>query len=88
LISGGDQRTGVEMEMRLRDAQALERRIELKRRDDPVESLVVLVADTRGNRRVLSEHSGLFRGLARVSFGTISRLLHDGYHPPSSLVLL
>jgi transcriptional regulator with XRE-family HTH domain len=41
----------VEAESRLRDAQATQRRIELKRRDDPrITRLILLVADTANNR--------------------------------------
>lgn len=54
MISGRDKRTGVELEMRLRDSQALERRVRLKMRDDPIDELLLLVADTRANREVLN----------------------------------
>ncbi len=43
----GQGRTAVELEMRLHDTQALERRIALKRRDDPTDGFLLLVADTR-----------------------------------------
>lgn len=76
------------MEMRVRDAQATERRINMKRRDDAVDSLVVLVADTHANRRVLRENPGLFPGLARLTFGTLTRLLRAGQHPPDALVFV
>jgi transcriptional regulator with XRE-family HTH domain len=40
----------VEAEMRLRDLQALQRRLELKKRDGAVDRLILLVPDTRSNR--------------------------------------
>jgi transcriptional regulator with XRE-family HTH domain len=45
---------GVEAETRLRDAQAVQRRIELKRRDDPrIARIVLLLADTAHHRGVV-----------------------------------
>ncbi len=88
LISGRGRRTALEMEMRIRDAQALQRRMELKRRDDPVDALVLLLADTHANRRALAESGGLFPGYARLTFRELTRLLRDGQHPPDALVFV
>lgn len=45
----------IEAESRLRDVQATQRRIELKRRDDPrIARVVILVADTARNRAALA----------------------------------
>ena len=87
LISGSGKRTGVELEMRLRDAQALERRMSLKRQDDPVDRFVLLVANTRGNRQVLRDYPQLFPSLARLGFAAVTRVLERGEHPPDCLVL-
>lgn len=43
----------VDAETRLHDVQAFSRRLALKSRDDAVDVLILLVADTRHNRRVL-----------------------------------
>jgi transcriptional regulator with XRE-family HTH domain len=43
-------RIGVEAETRIRDGQALLRRLALKRRDGGVDRLILLISDTRGNR--------------------------------------
>ncbi len=59
----------VEAEMRLFDLQALDRRIGLKRRDGGLAIVVLLVADTHGNRRHLAEH----REVLRPSFPLDSR---------------
>lgn len=88
VIYGLGRRTALEMEMRITDAQALERRIELKRRDDPVESFVLLIADSRHNQRVLADQRQLFPDLTRLSFGELGRLLRSGHHPPNALVLV
>jgi transcriptional regulator with XRE-family HTH domain len=60
---------GIEAEMRLFDLQALDRRIALKRRDGRLEIVILLVADTHGNRRRLAEH----REALRPSFPLDSR---------------
>lgn len=78
----------MEMEMRIRDGQELERRIALKRRDDPVDNFVLLVADTHANRRVLRENPQLFPNLARLTYTTLVGFLRAGQHPPNALVLV
>jgi transcriptional regulator with XRE-family HTH domain len=50
LIRLGAVRIGVEAETRIRDGQALLRRLALKRRDGGVDRMLLVVADTRGNR--------------------------------------
>ena len=52
-ISDSREAIGVEAETRLRDAQAFERRVALKRRDGQVERLVIVLADSRANRSAL-----------------------------------
>jgi transcriptional regulator with XRE-family HTH domain len=47
-------RARVEAETRIADGQALERRLSLKDRDDPTGHLILLVSDTRTNRRALA----------------------------------
>lgn len=88
LITGSGKRTGVELEMRLRDAQAVERRIRLKRQDDPVDRFALLVANTRNNRDVLREYPELFPDLSRLGFRPVARVLARGQHPPDCLVLV
>lgn len=88
MILGAGRRTGVELEMRLRDAQAAERRINLKRRDDPVDGFLLLIADTRTNRRVLRELPDLFGDLARLRPRTVIAALEAGGHPPTGLLLV
>jgi hypothetical protein len=47
-------RARVEAETRIADGQALERRLSLKLRDDPTGHLILLVSDTRTNRRAVA----------------------------------
>lgn len=88
MVSGSGKRTGFEMEMRVRDGQALERRIALKRRDDPVDGVVLLLADTNANRRLLRDNPLLFPDLARLRLAALTRMLRDGQHPPGSVVFV
>jgi hypothetical protein len=88
VIRGSGKRTAVELEMRLRDGQALERRINLKRRDDPTEAFILLIADTRTNRRVLAENVDLFGELPRLRARRVHAALTAGEHPPSGILLV
>jgi len=49
---------GLEVETRLRDIQAIDRRVMLKLRDSHVDRAIILVASTRGNRTTLRELDG------------------------------
>jgi hypothetical protein len=55
LISGPNWAVAVEAETRVRDVQALERRIALKSRDGRVSTVLLLMSDTRHHRRILDE---------------------------------
>lgn len=50
LVSDRASHVGVEAETRMTDAQALERRVALKRRDGGVDRVIMVIADTRANR--------------------------------------
>ena len=54
LLESPSARVGLEAETRLRDVQALQRRIEAKVRDGAVSCVVLVVADTRGNRAAVA----------------------------------
>lgn len=88
MLYGTGLRTAIEFEMRLRDIQALLRRVDLKRRDDPTDSFVLLVADTRANRRILAEFAGMFVDLPRLRRGAVRSALGSGSHPPTGILLV
>ena len=88
VLYGHRERTAIELEMRLRDVQAVQRRIGLKRRDDPTDHFLLLVADTRTNRRVLAEFAGLFSDLARLRPTDVRAALAAGRHPGTGIVLV
>ena len=88
MLFGRGERTALELEMRLYDAQAVERRVELKRRDDPTEHFLLLIAATRTNRRVLAAFPGLFVDLPRLKLAAIRAALAAGRHPGTGMVLV
>jgi transcriptional regulator with XRE-family HTH domain len=73
---------GVDAETRLHDIQAIQRRMELKRRDGNVDRVLLVVADTRHNRRVLDEHgialAGSFPARPRAVLEGLSRGIDPG----------
>jgi transcriptional regulator with XRE-family HTH domain len=87
MIYGHGRRTAVEVEMRIRDGQAVERRLSLKRRDDPPDAFLLVVADTEWNRRLLAS-GGLFRDLRRLRRSRVLRTLGRGEHPDTGIILL
>jgi transcriptional regulator with XRE-family HTH domain len=88
VLDDASGRTKVEVEMRLHDAQALERRVNLKRRDDPAGGFLLVVADTDRNRSVLAEHPNLFPDLPRLRPSIVRAALLAGRLPPTGLVVL
>lgn len=62
VISSSGVRVGIEAETRLRDLQAVERRVSLKRRDSGLGFAVLVVSDTRNNRRVVRDYADLLAG--------------------------
>jgi transcriptional regulator with XRE-family HTH domain len=88
VIEGRGWRVPVEAETRLRDVQALSRRIALKQRDDQGGIVILLVADTRHKRHVL-RHGGpdlvaTFPAQGRAALAALS----DGRQPSGSGIVL
>jgi transcriptional regulator with XRE-family HTH domain len=88
VLDDGSDRMTVEVEMRLHDAQALERRVNLKRGDDPAGRFMLVVADTNRNRSVLAEQPNLFPDLPRLVPAIVRAALLAGHLPPTGLVVL
>lgn len=88
VVYGHDQRTGVELEVRLGDVQAMTRRHNLKRRDDPVDHFLLALAETRHNRRVIAEHGDLLAGLPRLRRSAVRAALRAGTHPGTGLLFV
>lgn len=89
MIVGSGEAGFAEGEVRLGDLQALSRRIDLKLRDDPRGTIVILVvARTRHNQRVLGEHREALRAQFPLDGAAIARALRAGRLPPASGIIV
>jgi hypothetical protein len=88
-VDGDRQPFFVECESHAGDAQALERRIRLKQRDDPRAGTVILVLGRSDHhRRFLAQHREVFRDLLPADPPSILRALRQGRRPPASGIVL
>jgi transcriptional regulator with XRE-family HTH domain len=87
-IEGGKWSVPVDAETRLRDIQALTRRVALKARDDDQEVVILLVADTRHNRRVLRLAAADLAGMFPVPGRDVLAALVEGRKPRGSGVIM
>lgn len=78
----------IEAESRLRDVQALKRRINLKCRDAAAGRIVLLVADTRHNRHVLRMYEAEFAAEYPMPGRVALAALRAGHRPEGSSVIL
>jgi transcriptional regulator with XRE-family HTH domain len=78
----------VEAESRLRDVQALLRRLALKCRDAGVDCVLLLVADTRHNRHVLRMYEAEFAAAFSVPGKVALAALRAGVRPEGSTVVM
>jgi hypothetical protein len=89
VVSAPEWRVAVEAETRLRDVQALERRIALKQRDGAIEIVVLLVRATRHNHAVLRSLGAAFESQFPMPGRRALELLTAGVQPgANSLVVL
>jgi transcriptional regulator with XRE-family HTH domain len=88
LVGGPGFRIGVDAETRIRDAQAVQRRVALKHRDSGVEHAILLVRDTRWNRQVLREAAASLQGSFPVSGSHALKALAGGRDPGGSAIVL
>jgi hypothetical protein len=70
------------------DIQALERRIALKQRDGEVDVVILVVADTRHNRRVLDLHRDALRPLLPLESRQVLASMRNGRLPDRSGIVL
>ena len=87
MITGSAWRAAVDAETVLDDIQAVERRVTLKQRDGGVEHVILLVADTRRNRRALRAAPAAFGAFSRDA-RTVLRALRRGDGPGTSAIVL
>ena len=81
-------RVGVEAETRARDVQELQRRLALKQRDGGIDSLILLLADTRHNRAFLSSAGQGFLAAFPVDGRTALGRLAASREPGGNAVIL
>ena len=86
-LVGADTRIGVEAETRLRDVQALQRRIEGKRRDSRVGRVLLVVADTRTNRAALRAAADLLAASYPVPATDALAALAGGRDPGGDAII-
>lgn len=84
-----DRFVGVEAETRITDGQATWRRAQLKRAADPrIGHMILLVADTRNNRRVLALIRESLRDELPLDTRAILRALRSGQSPRASGIVI
>lgn len=88
VIDGGEWSLPVEAETRLRDTQALRRRLALKLHDSTFDRMVLVVADTRHNRQVLRLAAADFAEAFPVRGRDAVAALRRGEPPAASAIVL
>lgn len=86
MILGGMWATAVDAETVLDDLQSVERRVALKQRDSGSPYVILLVSDTRRNRRALRAAPGAFAGYSRDARAVL-RALRRGEDPGTSAIV-
>ena len=84
----GGRRCGCECETRLRDAQALERRLALKQRDGEMDLVILVVSDTKANRSFLDQHREQLRGLLPLDSRQVLDAFRRGELPERSGIVI
>jgi transcriptional regulator with XRE-family HTH domain len=84
----GPGTVGIDAETRLYDLQALQRRCEAKARDSGVDRIVLLVAETRHNARVLREHREALRSTFPADSAEVLATLRRGKLPARSGIVV
>jgi transcriptional regulator with XRE-family HTH domain len=87
-IAGFGFVVGVEAETRVRDAQAVGRRINVKQRDGELDHVILLVADTRANRLALRLGASGLAEAFPISQRDCLRALREGRDPGGSSIVV
>jgi hypothetical protein len=81
-------RAGIEAETRIRDVQALDRRLALKERDGGMDRLILLVLDSPSNRAVLRADGAQLFLRFRVPGARALELIGAGADPGGNALIL
>jgi transcriptional regulator with XRE-family HTH domain len=87
-ILGARARVGLEAETRLRDCQAVQRRIALKARDSGIDQVILLVSDTHANRAAIQAAEASLREMFPIPARAALRALRAGRDPGGSAIIL
>lgn len=87
-LRGSSFRAGVEAETRIRDTQALDRRLALKERDGGMDRLILVVLDSRTNRTTMRAYAAVFQPRFPVSGSRALELLAVGADPGGNALIL
>jgi transcriptional regulator with XRE-family HTH domain len=79
---------GVEAETRIRDIQAVARRVNLKQKDGELDHVILLVADTKANRLALRLGAADLRNAFPIVQRDCLRVLRDGREPGGSSIIV
>ena len=79
---------GVEAETRIRDLQAVARKVNLMQKDGELDHVILLVSDTRANRLALRLGAADLREAFPVSQRDCLRALRDGRDPGGSSIIV
>ena len=88
VLARREVRVAVEAETRVRDFQALVRRVALKQRDSGVASVLLLLTDTRWNRRIVREFAIEWREAFPVDRRRALASLSAGEDPGGNAIVL
>lgn len=88
VLEGAGTSIGVEAEARLRDIQAIDRRVMLKLRDSSLARVIILVADTRSNRATLRAIGDSLRTNYPVSSRDALNALASGRDPGGNAIIV
>ena len=87
-VLGAGDTVGVEAETKLRDSQALERRIALKARDSGITCVILLVSATHANRAALHAAEASMKEMFPVSGRAAMQALRELRHPGGSAIIV
>jgi hypothetical protein len=79
---------GIDAETRLHDIQSLQRRFELKLRDDGADRGVLAISATHHNRRVVREHRAALRATFPGDTRSTLLALREGRLPPENGIVV
>jgi transcriptional regulator with XRE-family HTH domain len=88
VIRGHEFKVGVEAETRVRDGQALERRIALKQRDGAMVWVILLLPDTRANRAFVRARAADLGAAFGLDASAVLTALAEGRDPGGDALIL